>query len=305
MFHKGFLFYMEYNIRLWIWLLFERFDIVNAVDLDTIIPAWSIARIKRKKVVYDAHEWFPYCPEIENRPFVHRFWLVIEKIFVPKMDQVYTVSQSIALELSNQYHLPVDLVRNMPIQRTATKKKDEPYILYQGALNVGRGLEQMIQAMRHIDIPLYIAGAGDVEDDLKQQVMDLNLQGRVKFLGQLTPEELWTFTQNAYIGINLLENLGRSYYYSLSNKYFDYIQAGVPQITMNFPEYKSLNQEFEVAILLDDLQEKKIIHSILQLIDDVPLYTRLKNNCLQAKEIWNWEKEQLRLLKVYDQLESE
>lgn len=294
---------MEYNIRLWIWLLFEKFDIVNAIDLDTIIPAWSIARLKKKKVVYDAHEWFPYCPEVENRPFVHKFWLGIEKIFLPKMDSVYTVSQSIALEFTNQYRREIGLVRNMPIQRTATKKKEENYILYQGALNVGRGLEQIIDAMQHIDIPLYIAGSGDIEVSLKQKVMKLNLQSKIKFLGQLTPEELWTFTQNAYIGLNLLEHIGKSYYYSLSNKFFDYIQAGVPQVTMRFPEYKSLNQEYEVAILLDDLGQDGIIKAILELVDDSTLYTRLKNNCLQAKEIWNWEQEQKRLFNIYEQLE--
>lgn len=303
-FHKGFLFYMEYNIRLWIFLLFNKFHIVNAIDLDTILPAWSIARLKGKKVVYDAHEWFPYCPEIVYRPFVHRFWLKIEQCIVPKVDAAYTVSQSIAEALSSQYQLDFGLVRNMPIQRIATKTKGEPYILYQGALNVGRGLEQMISAMSQIDIPLYIAGTGDIEDALRQQVMDMNLQGRIQFLGQLTPDELWKFTQNAYLGLNLLENLGQSYYYSLSNKFFDYIQAGVPQVTMNFPEYKILNEEYEVAVLLENLDLDQLIKAILQLVDDEHLYSRLKANCLIAKEIWNWEQEQLSLCKIYEQLEN-
>lgn len=300
--NKGVLFYMEYNLRLMFWMMFQKADIINAIDLDTIIPAWLVARLRGKKVVYDAHEWFPYCPEIIERPKVHQFWLQIEKIFVPKMDKTYTVSQSIAQELSREYHQQVGLVRNMPVNRISQSKKSEPYILYQGALNIGRGLEELIGAMSEINIPLYIAGQGDIEKNLKQKVTDLNLQNKVKFLGQLTPDELWTYTQNAHIGVNLLQNLGLNYYYSLANKFFDYVQADVPQITMDFPEYRFLNKEFEVAVLISDLQRKSIIQAVQRLLKDPQLYTHLQEQCRQAKTVWNWETEQKNLLNIYEQL---
>lgn len=58
-FNKGFLFYAEFNIRLLFFLLFTKFDIVCGCDLDTLPAALLAAKIKRKKVVYDAHEYFP------------------------------------------------------------------------------------------------------------------------------------------------------------------------------------------------------------------------------------------------------
>lgn len=300
--NKGFLFYFEYNLRLTLWLIFHKVDIINAIDLDTIAPAWLVGKIKNVKTVYDAHEWFPYCPEIISRPPVHRFWLEIEEIFLPKMDAVYTVSQSIANEFSKLYHREIGLVRNMPIQRNALKMQQEKYILYQGALNVGRGLEKLVEAMQDINLELWIAGEGDIEQDLKQKVIDLHLQHKVKFLGKLNPEKLWYFTENAWVGVNLLQNLGLNYYYSLANKFFDYVQAEIPQITMNFPEYQKMNQEFEVAILINNLNKEEILQAILKLNNDVEFYHQLKNQSIQAKDEWNWDIEKKNLINIYERL---
>lgn len=300
--NKGFLFYMEYNIRLAIWLMSQKFDIVNAIDLDTILPAWLTSKLKSKKITYDAHEWFPYCPEIVVRPAIHWFWKSVEKFSVPKMNATYTVSQSIADELAKTYHVPIGLVRNMPIYQKIDNTSTELYILYQGALNVGRGLPELINVMQDIHLPLYIAGDGDIKQEVIQQVIDLNMESKVKFLGRLTPDKLQEVTKNAFIGVNLLENLGRNYYYSLANKFFDYVQAEVPQISMNFPEYKKMNQEFEVAVLIPNLGKEVLSEAILRLVEDNQLYAHLKAQSKKAKRKWNWEEEEKNLLSIYEQL---
>lgn len=300
--NKGFLFYLEYNIRLLFFLLKEPATVYNAVDLDTIMPAWLASRIRKRKVVYDAHEWFPYCPEIIVRPKIHWFWKKVESVFVPKMDEIYTVSQSIANEFTQLYGKPVQVVRNMPIVREFSPHPEEIYILYQGVLNMGRGLEELLDAMQDIDIFLYIAGAGDIENKLKQKVKQNRLQGKVVFLGNLSPEKLWEYTQNAYIGVNLLQNLGKNYYYSLANKYFDYVQAEVPQLTMDFPEYRKMNQQHEVALLIPDLEKDTIQEAILRLIHDYKLYAQLRAQCRRAKKKWNWKREEAHLISIYEKL---
>jgi hypothetical protein len=300
--NKGFLFYFEYNLLLTLWLIFHKVDIINAIDLDTIAPAWLVSKIKKVKTVYDAHEWFPYCPEIVNRPSVHKFWLEMEEIFLPKMDAIYTVSQSIANEFSKLYRREIGLVRNMPKIQSIDKTIQEKYILYQGALNIGRGLEELIDAMQDIDMELWIAGEGDIEQELKQKVNHQNLSHKVKFLGKIDPEKLWYYTENAWIGVNLLQNLGLNYYYSLANKFFDYVQAEIPQITMNFPEYQKMNQEFEVAILINDLNKDEIIKSVLKLNNDLDFYNHFKSQSLQAKVKWNWDIEKKTLIDIYERL---
>jgi glycosyltransferase involved in cell wall biosynthesis len=302
-FNKGFLFYAEYNVRLLIWLLFNSYSIVCAVDLDTIAPAVLASKIKNKKVVYDAHEWFPECPEIVVRPKVKRFWQWMEGTFVPKVDAMYTVSEFIAEVFRKQYHKETGLICNMPLAKGYSNiDVKEDYILYQGALNVGRGLEALIQAMTQIQRKLLIAGNGDIQFELKELVQKLQLEDKVVFLGNLSPEALRPITQKAWLGINLFENLGYNYYYSLANKFFDYVQAGVPQITMDFPEYKRMNEQFEVAILVPDLDIKGLINAIQFIENDTIKYNTLRENCLKAANEWNWENESQKLKDIYGKL---
>ena len=71
-FNKGFLFYFEYNLRLFFLLLFKKFDVYHANDLDTLLPMWIISSIRRKNLVYDTHEYFTGVPEIQNRLIVKK-----------------------------------------------------------------------------------------------------------------------------------------------------------------------------------------------------------------------------------------
>ena len=99
-----------------------------------------------------------------------------------------------------------------------------------------------------------------------------------------------------------MENRGLSYYYSLANKFFDYVQAGVPVISMRFPEYVSLNSVFEVALLIENTEPQSIRAAIEKLIKDKDYYFRLRENCLVARREWNWQKEQIKLLAFYQKL---
>ncbi len=95
-----------------------------------------------------------------------------------------------------------------------------------------------------------------------------------------------------------------SYYYSLANKAFDYIQAGIPSIHMNFPEYRALNDQFDVFLLLDTLTPEAIAIAIQRLLDDSAVYQQLHHHCLIAREVLNWEIEETRLIELYQDVLS-
>ena len=90
-FVKGKLFYLEYNFRLFWYLIFNKYDIYTGIDLDTLLPVYLNAKIKGKPCVYDAHEYFTELPEIVARPLIKKMWIKLEKFLLPKIKYNYTV----------------------------------------------------------------------------------------------------------------------------------------------------------------------------------------------------------------------
>ncbi|MBT8327992.1 MAG: glycosyltransferase [Bacteroidia bacterium] len=297
---SGPLFYMMYNIRLFFRLLFTKFDIVHAVDLDTLLAGFLAARIKGKHIVYDSHEYFTEVPELLKREHVRNIWLRIERWIVPKLHYAITVGSKIAEVYTKEYEVSFHVVRNCPELDENFEIVTEPgdYLIYQGALNKGRGIENLILAMREVDFNLKIAGSGDIEESLKLLVKEHNLENKVSFLGLIKPADLKEITTHAYAGINVSENLGLSYYYSLNNKYFDYIHAAIPAVTNAFPEYEKLNNEFDCCVFSDS-SPKELVKAIKLLIDDKARYAELKKNCLLARQVLNWQSEEKELLSIY------
>lgn len=307
-FQKGKFFYLEYNLRLFFFLLLEKYDAVCAIDLDTVLPAFYVARWRKKKMIYDAHEYFTEVPEVVRRPQVKKIWEWVAEKTIPKCTYCYTVGDSLAKIFKEKYSTPFEVIRNVPegnkIQ-TDEFENQTNIILYQGALNEGRGLEEMLEAMTAInDAQFWLVGEGDLSDFLRKKTKELQIEDKVKFLGYLLPQELRKITPQATIGINFLHQTSLNYYYSLANKTFDYALAKVPAIHMGFPEYKHLMKEYEVGILINDLKKETILNAVNKLLQEKEFYQKLKNNCKQASQVWNWQQEEKKLLAFYKKVFS-
>lgn len=304
-FIKGKLFYMEYNLRLFFYLLFKSFDIVSAVDFDTLVPATLAGSLKGKPVVFDAHEYFTEVPEVVNRPGVKKAWEWVGRNFVHKNVKQYTVGPALANILSQKYDGDFTVIRNTPFyvqDETEITIPEQKFILYQGALNKSRGIEHMILATKLIPLEFHIVGEGDLSAALRDLVKEHGLESKVKFLGFMQPEQLKAYSKKAYLGLNVSENSGLSYYYSLNNKYFDYIHAGLPSLLNKFPEYILLNNEIETCILADPNPED-LADKINFLLNNPDKYKILKDNCRLAAKRWNWQQEEEKLFKIYDDID--
>ena len=301
---KSFLFYGEYNLRLFWHLLFVKMDAVCAIDLDTILPCYYVSLLRGKKRVYDAHEYFSEMKEVITRPVVKKVWLSIEAFLVPKFRHGYTVSNSISEAFRKKYAVDYAVISNMPNEQmlSSSSTQKNKTILYQGAVNEARGLENLIVAMKQVDATLVMYGNGNLYDKIERSIKKNQLENKVLLKGMVLPEVLKDVTQHCYIGINLVEPLGLNQLYSLANKFFDYMQAGVPQVTMNFPEYKKVNDEYEVAVLIDTVVVNEIVVALNRLLNDEVLYNRLQQNCMQAREVFTWQKEEQKLLHFYNEL---
>lgn len=300
-FNSGKLFYLEYNIRLFLFLLVNKFSIYLAVDLDTLLPNLLVSKARKGKLVFDSHEYFTEVPEVTNRPFVKFIWEIIAKIAIPKTDLAYTVGPELAKIFSKKYNQDFHFLLNVPDLKVNQKRvrNTEPLLFYQGALNEGRGLESLILSMKKVQAKLQIAGEGDLSFKLRELVRKEELIEKVDFLGFIMPKDLPTYTQNATIALNLLELKGQSYYYSLANKFFDYIHAEIPQICANFPEYQSINSTYEVAILVNcDVDEISL--AINNLLSNKELYRKLQNNCMLASQVYNLQNESKKLITLFN-----
>ncbi len=295
LFKKGPLFYVALNIRLLFYLLATKPDIVYTVDADTALAGIWTKKLLKTKLIFDAHELFSEVPELQNRGMIKRIWQWIEKRIILKSDVRITVSESVANYYSSIYTKPFEVIRNISRSKTySDANTTEKYILYQGALNEGRGLEQLIEAGKSLDIKIKMAGDGDIAETLKKQA-----NANVEFLGKLVPDELEKITANAWLGYNLLEKCSLSYYYSLSNKTFDYMQAGIPQLMPDFPEYQKLNEEWNFGMIVG-LSSEEIVKTVNRLLEDEKLYNSLKDNAEKAGRVLTWENEEGKLTEIFD-----
>ncbi len=300
-FRKGKWFYLEFNIRLFFFLLFRPADILNANDLDTLPANFLVSRIRRKKIIYDSHEYFTEVPELIGRKFSRSVWLFLEKRMFPRIPVRYTVSSPIAEAYVKKYGGKVAVVRNLPILAGAQITGENPshILIYQGSLNLGRGLELLISVMKILpEFKLLIAGKGDLEKELGRMAAGME---NVTFTGRLRPEELAFQTASACIGFSIEEELGESYRFGLPNKLFDYIRSGLPVIVSELGEMVKVVNEYEIGeILLHPERSEINLAELIRGIAGNPVkWQKYRKNCIAASGELNWEKEEGKVLDLY------
>lgn len=307
LFRKGPMFYFGYNFRLFFYLLKLRPEVLVANDLDSLLANFLVSRIRRKPLIYDSHEYFTEVPELLGRPVVRAIWKWLERMMVPKVSAAYTVSESIAEVYRELYKVDFKVVRNLPVcakhEKTLHQEKEHgkpKIILYQGAMNLGRGIESAIRAMQFLDgAELWLAGDGDIISRLQEMVYELDLDKKVKFIGRLPLHDLHEVTCQADLGISLEEDLGLNYRFALPNKLFDYIQAGVPVLVSNLPEMKRIVEQYKIGMIAESHQRKELAELMkIALFDQEKRLIWMKNMPLAAAELC-WENEEKTLRDIY------
>ncbi|MCB0689103.1 MAG: glycosyltransferase [Saprospiraceae bacterium] len=302
-FNQGPRFYAEFNIRLFFYLKKINADIFGAVDYDTLKAVVKAAKSRNAKVIFDAHEWFEEVPELEGRLKVKNYWMKIAREGIPRTQLRYTVSKSIGEKLEERYGKPFEVVRNFPLLKTEEPGSiREDILVYLGVLNRGRGLPEIIRAMHEINAKLILIGDGDIREELWSIATKENLLHKIIFQGYVPPNELDKLLLKARVGINLLDKTSDSYKYSLANKFFDYIHAGMPQVFMDFPEYRRYYDQFRIGAPVYDLKQSSIVYAVNHLLQDRNYWFNLHLECLKARQEWCWQREEKRLVEMIGRL---
>ena len=307
---KGPLFYAEYNIRLFFLLLSRPADLLVSNDLDTLLPNYLVHKLKRIPIVYDSHEYFTATPELVDRPKVQRVWKWIEKRIVPNLKSCITVNASIANLFEQEYNVPFRIVRNIPHRSERIRiparaelglPADKKIVLMQGSgINVQRGAEEAVEAMQYLDnVLLLIVGGGDVLPLLKKMVNELSLYKKVKFVSRQTPANLGGYTANADIGLTIDKDTNINYRFSLPNKLFDYIYAGVPVLATPLVELKKIIQQYEIGDFIENHDPEHIASKIKTMLQDESRLAFYRKNTQKAAAELNWETERNTLIEIF------
>jgi glycosyltransferase involved in cell wall biosynthesis len=312
LFEKGPLFYAEFQVRLFLYLLFHKADVLVANDLDTLWPNYRISRLKNIPLVYDSHELFCEVPELQNNPFKKKLWKRLERSMFPKLKHVFTVNDSIAAIYKAEYKVDIKVLRNIPSLSNQARVRlagkgelgipeDKKIIVLQGAgINIDRGAEEAVLSMRMVNnAVLLIIGSGDVIDVLKKMVSDLDLTGKVEFIGKVPFEKLVQYTRHADLGLTLDKDTNINYRFSLPNKLFDYIHSGVPVLSSGLVEIKKVIMEYGVGACIDSHDPQHIADKINSILNDEDTLRLWKKNTKIAAERLNWEIEEKQLIAVY------
>ena len=309
-FDRGWTFYAELQWRLFFKLLLSRCDAFHSNDLDTLLPNYLCSRLRRKPLTYDTHEYFLGVPELLDRPKVRSIWAWVEGWIFPKLESVFTVNDSIAELYRSDYGVRPQVVRNIPLSvhtpvhpasRADLELSDSDYVLInQGTgINIDRGMEELLEAMALLsdDVHLLLVGKGDVLPKLKELSKQLKVSERVHFIPPQPYELMMGFTRMADLGVSLDKDTNINYRFSLPNKLFDYIRAGIPILASNLPEVSRIVQGYSVGELVENHNPETLARAVLSMKErgKTPFVAAL----IKASSELSWEVEVESMLERY------
>ena len=291
-------------------------DAYHAHDLDALWPAARASARRGARLVYDSHELFVEQSSLVHRAGVRGFWRWLERRLVRRVDRVLTVSAAIADKLQQPYDLepPPVLVRNLPPfrepvagnglrQALGLDGDDEPLVLYQGGFLTDNGLAEQITAMSRVEFGrLVLLGSGPMEESLRSQVASMGLHDRVHFLPRKPFPQLHPLTCGADLGLCVIKPAGNSFLWSMPNKLFEYLMAGLPVLAGDTPEIRRVIEDTGAGVLVDPEDPDAIAEALRELLTDEPRRLHLGEAAARSAREYCWEREAPRLVEAYAQL---
>jgi glycosyltransferase involved in cell wall biosynthesis len=309
LFTRGFLFYKFFNIRLLFTLLSHRADLLVANDLDTLLPNYIVSVIKKVPLVYDAHEYFTGTPGLESRPFVRRVWKFIERKTIPGLKHMITVNDSIASLYSKEYGIEPIVMHNYSRRFTGVAASREELgipgedllcVLQGTGINRGRGGKEAIEALLLAEgVHLLVIGRGDTLKEMRDLVLELNLADRVTFLPVMMWEDMMSYTAMCDAGLSLDDSSSTNSRFSLPNKIFDYMEAGLAIIATDLPEVSAVIKTAGCGIVIAGNSAVEIAYAMGQLRDNKSLLMELRDKSVAGRSRWSRESEEEKVKELY------
>jgi glycosyltransferase involved in cell wall biosynthesis len=304
---------VKYIHLLWkMYRIARRYDILHCNDIEALpIGVFTKWLGRSKKVVYDAHEYESEKSGVSGFRKKLLFWF--ERFFIRHADRVLTVGEQIALEYRRLYNIEKPaVVMNCPVlqeRKTNTSllreklnipAEQELILISQGTLTPDRGINETLDAFmesNRMDMALVFMGYGSLTEKIKQLASE---RDNIYYMPPVRPEDVVDYTSSADVGLTFIENICLSYYYSLPNKFFEYIHAGLAIISWPSYEMKSIIEEANAGIVTDDFSKEAIV-KVLKSLDKVKV-EQYKKQSSKLKYKFSWQKQEAVLMEVYKYL---
>lgn len=317
-FWREFLYYVKVVKKMGV-----KFDIIYANDFPTLLPASRLAKYYKARLIYDSHEIYLgtlnqfYSDNIYFlkrwvliiiMKFIRAFGFFVEKKLVKQADYFITTSVSFLNYFKNIYPIrnslvvmncppTKDLAKPINLKKQLNIPENSPLFVFQGVLNKGRAINELLEAMRLVNVKIHLLIIG--KGMLKNNILDFIEENKIKnihFLDFVPADKLPSYTNAADVGINLQAPINISKKLASANKLFEYMHAEIPILASNVPENSRILHETKTGLLTEN-NPKEIARKIeILAFQDNSSYI---SNCKIAKQKYNWENQEKELMQIF------
>jgi len=323
LFQKKIFFFAEFNARLFMRLIFTRGDIFLGNDLDVMPATYFAARWRRKQIVYDTHEYYMAMAGLDNKVMRKKIWKAIESYIFPRLEYIYTISDSFCDLYRRDYNKELKTVRNVPYLHDKRNVVDHDLIgkidaiiprnkhllIFQGAgINPHRGAEELILAMKYLDPEKYhllLVGGGDIFSLIEDMVAQNQLQEIITIIPKVPFAVLKHITMQAHLGLSLDKSDNLNHRFGLPNKIFDYLHAGLPVLVSRLIELEKIVNNYQVGTFIENHEPMHIAARIESVFENPTDLKMWKENTEKVRKELNWENESKIVLEIFKQVASE
>jgi glycosyltransferase involved in cell wall biosynthesis len=294
-------------------------DLYHGMAYMGISVALALGKRHRAKVIYDSRDIYMVAANLARlRGPIKAILARLERGWARAADRIVTVNQPYATELARRFdvEMPV-IVMNCSYRFSAPAavprrfherldlEPDTRVVLYHGGLSVGRGIEQLIAAIRQVPgSVLVVMGYGALEAELRATADQPGNRGRVHILPAVPPTELLDWVASADVVGVLFQHDTLNNYLSTPNKFLEAMAAGVPTVCSDHPGMGPIARETGCGIPVDPADVAAIAAAIRSLVDAPPdeRAAARARAMAAAYETYNWESQVQVLLETYTRL---
>ena len=307
-------------LRVFIAGLLQDCDVYHCHEPGSLFVCALLKLLRRTKLVYDAHEHYPSLIS-ENSLFPKYLKQSVNKIvdkFEKKLCKFADIIITVNHSLENRYEKINDVVVlfNVPILdlfNVSNSIKEKSVIISLGNISEKRGFDKLlfsIQKIKQTNPNVKLLIVGKISDTNKfskwvdNYIRTNGLEENIELIDWISHSDVVRYIETSVVGIILFQPTHYNNLIGLPNKLFEYMACRIPVIASNFQEIRKIVEESNCGILVDPTNIQEISDATIWLLEHPEETEQMGENGRRAvEEAYNWEKMEIKLFKLYSQLE--